>query len=160
MLFNYLVKQYFGHRKLYIVLEVLSIIAWYLIEVFPKKIFGGKPIVFIADRFLPDFIVMLCFTSNINENELLKLYKFLEKLMSINAIYFYIYVNPYIAVVRKKEEKLHPQFTLYLTDRYEWINRYLQHYTVNTTNRKPHESMLQVLLYLENLGIAESDIGK
>jgi thymidylate kinase len=157
---NYLVKQYLGHRKLYITLEVTSVIAWYMIEVFPKKILGRKPVVFIADRFLPDFIVMLHYTSSVDKGKLLKLYRFLEKLMSISIVYFYVYVDPYIAISRKREEKLYPQFTLYLTNRYEWANKYLRHYTIDTTNRNPQESIIQVLSHLAGLGIEGLNIGK
>ena len=151
-LLNYIVKQYIGNRKLYVVLEVTSVIAWYIIEVFPRRVLGGKHVVFVADRFLPDFIVMLHYTSNIDESRLPKLYRFLEKLIPISIIYFNVYVDPYIAISRKKEEKLHPQFTLYLTGRYEWINRYLRYYVIDTTNRTPYEAIAQVLVHLKDFG--------
>mgnify|MGYP000034600529 CR=1 FL=1 len=156
---NYIIKQYIGNWKLYVVLEVASLIAWYMIEVFPRRILGGKHVVFVADRFLPDFIVMLHYTSNIDESRLAKLYRFLEKLMSINIVYFNVYVDPYIAVSRKKEEKLYPQFMLYLAGRYEWINRYLRHYAIDTTNRTPYEAIVQVLVHLKDLVIERPDIG-
>jgi len=160
ILLNYIVKQCFGRRRLYVPLEVVSVLAWYIIAVFPRRIFGGKPVVFVADRFLPDFIVMLHYISGIDDGKLLKIYRFLEKSMSLDIIYFYVYVDPYLAVARKREEKLHPLFTLYLASRYERINAHLNHYTVDTTNKRPSESLLQALLYLKGLELWGLDAGK
>jgi len=151
ILHNYIVKQCFGRRRLYVPLEIVSVLAWYVIEVLPRRVFGGKPVVFIADRFLPDFVVMLHYTSGIDDGKLLKIYRFLEKLISLDIIYFYVYVDPYLAVARKREEKLRPLFTLYLASRYERINAYLHHYTVDTTNKRPPESLTQTLSYLKGL---------
>jgi thymidylate kinase len=155
ILLNYIIKQYFGKQRLYIVLEVASVLAWYIIKVIPRKIFGRKPIVFIAERFLPDFIVMLHYTSGISDDELLKIYRFLEKLMHLNIIYFYVYVDPHLAITRKREERLHPSFTLYLASRYERINAHLHHYTIDTMRKTPSEPLLQVLSYLKNLGLGD-----
>lgn len=151
ILLNYIIKKYLGKQKLYVVLEVASVLVWYIIKVLPRKIFGGRPIVFVADRFLPDFIVMLHYTSGTSDDKLLKIYRFLEKLMHLNIIYFYVYVDPHLAVTRKREEGLHPSFILYLASRYERINAHLHHYTISTMNKTPSESLLQVLSYLKDL---------
>jgi thymidylate kinase len=148
---NYIVKQYFGRQRLYVALEVVSVLAWYIMEILPRRIFGGKPIVFVADRFLPDFIVILHYTSGIRDDKLLKIYRFLERSMPLDIIYFYVYVDPDLAVARKKEEKLHPQFILYLASRYERINVHLHHYIIDTTNKTPSESLSLVLSYLKDL---------
>jgi len=151
ILLNYIIKKYLGKQKLYVVLEVASVLVWYLIKVLPRKIFEGRPTVFVADRFLPDFIVMLHYASGISDDKLLKIHKFLEKLVRLNIIYFYVYVDLHLAVARKKGERLHPSFTLYLASRYEHINAHIHHYTIDTTNKTPFESLLQVLSCLKNL---------
>jgi thymidylate kinase len=146
---NYIVKKYFGDKILYVTLEIVSVLIWFIIEFFPQKILQRSDTVFIADRFVPDFIVMLRYTSYLNEQTLLKLAKVLEKFMYINPVYFHIYVDPHKAIIRKKEEKLHPLFVIYLSAKYQWISKYLEHVTIDTTNKKPLELMTQVLDYLD-----------
>ena len=149
--FNYIVKYYFRDRKLFVALEIASVLIWFIIRVLPKKILCRKRLIFIADRFIPDFIVMLHYTSNLNESTLLKLMKFLERftLAFSSIVYFHIYVDPHTAILRKKEEQLHPRFIVYLSAMYGWIGRYINHVTVNTTNKNPLESATQIVSYLK-----------
>jgi len=107
---NYIVKYYFRGRRPFVMLEIASVLVWLIIRVLPRRILCGDRIVFIADRFIPDFIVMLHYTSNLSEFTLLKLMKFLERLVLTfsTIVYFHIYVDPHTAILRKKEEQLHP----------------------------------------------------
>jgi thymidylate kinase len=153
---NYIVKQYLGGKRLYAILEIMSVLIWFMIEMLSRQILRRKHTIFIADRFIPDFIVMLHYTSKLDEHTLLKLAKFFEKLMLINPIYLHVYVDPRIAVSRKKGECLHPQFTMYLFAKYEWISKYLNHITIDTTNKKPFESIIQVLDHLKLLRVTRA----
>ena len=157
---NYIMKQYLGDRMLYVMLEITSILIWFMMEMLPRQILRRKHAIFIADRFIPDFIVTLYYTSRLDEYMLLKLARFFEKLMLINPIYFHVYVDPYIAVSRKREECLHTQFITHLSAKYKWISRYLNHITIDTTNKKPFESIIQVLNHLKLLGVTNAEINK
>jgi len=149
--FNYIVKYYFRDRRLFVALEIASVLTWFIIRVLPKKILCRNHVIFIADRFIPDFIVMLHYTSNLNESTLLKLMKFFERftLAFSSIVYFHIYVDPHTAILRKKEEQLYPRFVAYLSAMYGWIGRYINHVTVNTTNKNPLESAIQIVNYLK-----------
>jgi len=156
--FNYVVKYYFKGGRLYVALEIVSVLMWLIVKVLSKRILCRDHVIFIADRFIPDFIVMLHYTSNLNESTLLKLIKFFERFMLSfsNVVYFYIHVDPYIAILRKPEEQLHLRFVTYLSTMYRWIGRYINHITINTTNKNPLESVIQIVRYLKLSGVLEA----
>lgn len=153
---NYIIKQYFGNKGLYVVLEIAGVLIWLMMKILPRLILWKKRVIFIADRFIPDFIVMLSFTSNCEEHRLLKLAKFLEKIMHAKIIYFHVYVDPCVAVVRKREEQLYPQFTMYMALKYQWISKYLECITIDTTNRGPHELVTQIFEILKQQRIIKT----
>jgi len=155
--FSYIVKQYFGNSKFYVILEVVGVLIWFFIRMFPKyTILGRRHVILIADRFIPDFIVMLSLTSNCDKQCLLKLTKFLEKIMHAKIVYFYIHTDPYVAVARKKEEWLHPKFLAYMASKYQWLNRYLKGILIDTTNEKPSKLVAQIFENLKRRRVNET----
>jgi energy-coupling factor transporter ATP-binding protein EcfA2 len=152
---SYLIKYYFRRwMSILLLLEIIGVIMWYLLRVVPR-ICLQRRVIFIADRFLPDFIVMLSYIGELSEKRLAHLYKFLENLQRFKPIYIYTYVNPYVAMIRKRDEDSPLSFILNLVLRYEQINRYIGHHTIDTTNKTIRESILQLLSYLRHSKIIE-----
>jgi thymidylate kinase len=143
---NYILRKYLRARRLYTILEILGVQVWFMLELIPRAIMyvRHKSIV-IADRYIPDFAVMLAFTGGIDDNCLIKLVWFLEKFTGIKPLYFYTYVDPHLALNRKKDEYLTMSFCNYMVLKYEYINKFLHPIFVDTTNRKPLEIVAEIL---------------
>jgi hypothetical protein len=117
-----------------------------MLKLIPQAIMRGRhKRIIIADRYIPDFAGMLAFTSGIDDNCLIKLIWFLEKFAGIKSLYFYVYVNPYLALNRKKDEHLTISFCNYMTLKYRYISKFLRPIFIDTTNRKPTEIVAEIL---------------
>jgi thymidylate kinase len=153
---NYIIRKYLRARKLYIVLEIVGVLLWFMVKLIPQTIMCGKrKRIIIADRYIPDFAVMQAFTSGIDDSYLIKLVRFLEKFSGIHPLYFYVYVNPHLALVRKKDEHLTISFCNYMTSKYQYISKFLNPIFIDTANRKPTEIVVEILEELRKQHLLE-----
>lgn len=143
---NYILRKYLGARRLCIILEIIGVQVWFMLKLIPQAIMHGKnKRIIIADRYIPDFAVMLAFTSSIDDNCLIKLAWFLDKFSGIKPLYFYIYIDPYLALIRKKDEYLNISFCNYMILKYQYISKFLCPIFIDTTDREPAEIMAEIL---------------
>jgi|GEM_PF-849009 len=143
---NYIIRKYLGTERLYTILEILGVQVWFMLKLITHAIMclGHKSII-IADRYIPDFVVMLAFTSDIDNDRLIKLVWFFEKFARVKPLYFYIYVDPHLALNRKKDEYLTMSFCNYMVLKYQYINNFLHPIFIDTTNRRPIEIVADIL---------------
>jgi energy-coupling factor transporter ATP-binding protein EcfA2 len=143
---NYIIRKHLRVRSFYTILEIIGVQVWFLLKLIPRAFMhrGCKRII-IADRYIPDFAAMLAFTSSINNSCLIKLIWFLEKFTCVKPLYFYVHVDPYLSLNRKKDECLTMSFCNYMALKYQYINKFLHPILVDTTNRKPTEIMIDIL---------------
>lgn len=150
---NYIIRCYFKNKQLYIFLEILGVIIWFFWNLLPNiYLCRNNKCVIIADRYLPDFAVLLAFTTEIKKRKMIRIIKFLEKIPRIKPIYFHIYLNPKIALDRKKDEDLVISFCSFMDSRYQYISKQLNSIVINTSDRKPMDLISNIVEILKIYG--------
>jgi thymidylate kinase len=111
---DYSLRRLFKKRKVYLLLEVLNIVLWYLIFV---KLRLLKNSVIIADRFSPDSIVSLYIVAGTMPHILKKV------LLSLcrGSITTYVRADPRVLLTRKTDEMLSETYSRYLLVLYDEI---------------------------------------
>lgn len=113
-LIDYNLRAIFRKSNIYVLLEILNILAWYFIFVLPRL--KTRKII-IADRFVPDSIASLHSISDKVNNVLERILLHLCK----NNIAIYMYAHPQILLQRKKDEDLSETYLKYLTKLYNKV---------------------------------------
>jgi thymidylate kinase len=111
---DYSLRRFFKKRKVYLLLEVLNIVIWYLIFV---KLRLLKNSVIVADRFSPDSIVSLYIVAGTMPYILKKV------LLSLcrGSITTYVRADPRVLLTRKTDEMLSETYLRYLLVLYDGI---------------------------------------
>jgi len=147
---NYTIMKFFRIKKIYILFEITGVLVWFILKLFPFIILcrDSKSLI-IADRYIPDFAVLIAFTAGISNKNMIRLVWFLEKIQPLKPLYFYIYADLPLVLKRKMEEHLTESFCNFMSLKYQAINKYLNPIPVNTSNRKPEEIIPEILKELK-----------
>lgn len=151
---NYITMKYFRTKKLYILFEIIGVLMWFILKLSPFIILcrDSKSLI-IADRYIPDFAVLISFTADISNKNMTRLVWFLEKIQPLKPLYFYIYADLPLVLRRKMEEHLTESFCSFMILKYQAINKYLNPIPIDTSNRKPEEIIPEILKELEKHGV-------
>jgi len=113
---DYGLRMIFRKSRVYLLLESLSIVLWYLLFVKPHLLRNN---VTVADRFSPDSIVSLYIVSRI----LPRIYKKILLNLCRGSIAIYLRAEPYILLSRKVGENLSEMYLRYLLVLYDDMAR-------------------------------------
>jgi hypothetical protein len=142
-------------------MEITGVLLWLMINLVPWIIkCNTRNKIIIAERFIPDFVVMLDFTSKIKNYNMIKIIYFLERFTGIKPLYFHIFVDPQLALARKRDEYLTSSFCNIMISKYKYIDKYLRSVLIDTTTRKPFEAVNEVLQELEKRHMIRVDCHK
>jgi len=149
---NYIVTKYFKNKRLYIMLEIVGVLLWFILRLIPILIlYRNNKSLIIADRYIPDFVTTLAFTSGIKDQTMVRIAWFLERFQRLKPIYFYVHVNPDQALLRKKDEHLTKSFCIFMLSKYEYLSKYLGLvFSIDTSNNKKENAISIVLRELKN----------
>lgn len=123
---NYIITRHFKNKRLYITLEIIGVLLWFILRLIPILILhrNNKSLI-IADRYIPDFVTTLAFTSGIKDQTMVRIAWFLERFQRLKPIYFFIYVDPDQALMRKKDEHLTKSFCTFMDSKYKRLSKHL-----------------------------------
>jgi len=150
VLLNFIVRKLFRRSlRLLFILETISAILWIIIHIHLLSLFK-RGIVFVADRFLPDFVVIAKFLVGLNTRSMIKLLYFLDRLVIFDTIYLHIYIDPCIAVKRKYNEELSVRFLKMLLSDYIMVTKCLNARTIDTSYKSIKVSLRSILDIIKN----------
>jgi len=112
---EYSLRSIFKNSKMFVFLEFLNIILWYIFFAAPKL--RKKNVIVIADRFSPDSIVALSVITP-------RIPQILEKVLLMlcrNAIAIYVYGDIKTLILRKREEMLSETYLKYIMVQYSRV---------------------------------------
>lgn len=148
---NYVMTKYFRNKRFYIMLEIVGVLLWFMLRLIPTLILHRNKSLIIADRYIPDFVTTLAFTSGIKDRTMVKIAWFLERFQRLRPIYFYVYVNPDQALLRKKDERLTKSFCMFMLSKYEYLSKYLGSVvSIDTSSNKIEDAISIILEELKN----------
>jgi len=155
---NYMVLKYFKSKKLYILLEIAGVLVWFIVKIFPlvvlATLYKDYELLIMADRYTPDFAVLLSLTSKISNDDMVRIARFLERIQPLRPLYFYVYTDPAIALKRKSEERLTMSFCNLMDTKYRALNKYIHPVLlIDTTNKRPEEILPIIIRELNKHGI-------
>ncbi|UNQ73150.1 hypothetical protein [Infirmifilum sp. NZ] len=154
---NYMVSKYFKSKKFYILLEIAGVLVWFIVKIFPLAVLATlykDEILIIADRYVPDFVVLMSLTSKISNNDMVRIARFLERIQPLRPLYFYVYADPSIALKRKSEERLTMSFCNLMDTKYQALNKFIHPVLlIDTTNKRPVEILPIIIRELNKHGI-------
>ncbi|MEM4490592.1 MAG: hypothetical protein QXK41_05470 [Desulfurococcaceae archaeon] len=128
-------------------LEIVGVLLWFILRLIPILIlYRDNKSLIIADRYIPDFVTTLAFTSGIKDQTMVRIAWFLEKFQRLKSIYFYVYVNPDQALLRKKDESLTKSFCTFMLSKYEYLSKYLGSVLSIDTSSDRIEDAISIIL--------------